>query len=195
MYQWILSGGTDLLKILLLPGFGVTMQCMEGECIPLFVPDPGEVIVECMLNRDEVMSTIGIQSPELNEIDQVVSVRILAADDSSDNRFLLSAFLKGFDCELTMVENGQEALEAFKAGQFDIVLMDMQMPVMDGFTATGLIRQWEAENNHSAVPILALTAYSLPEEIKKCTDAGCNGHISKPVRKKNLLAVIKDFTK
>ena len=148
-----------------------------------------------MLNRDEDMSRIETQSPELNERNKAFSVRILAADDSSDNRFLLSAFLKGFDCELTMVENGQEAFDVFKAGQFDIVLMDMQMPVLDGFAATGLIRQWESENNHPATPILALTAYSLPEEIKRCTNAGCNGHISKPVRKKNLLAVIEDFTK
>jgi len=57
--------------------------------------------------------------------------------------------------------------------------MDMQMPVMDGFVAP---------------PVLALTAYALPDEIKQCTDAGCDGHISKPVRKKNLLHLIEDFT-
>ena len=148
-----------------------------------------------MRNRGEDMSGIETQSPELIEINDVYSVRILAADDSNDNRFLISAFLKGFDCDLTIVENGQEALDAFKAGQFDIVLMDMQMPLMDGFAATRLIRQWENENNLPVTPVVALTAYSLPEEIKQCTDAGCSDHISKPIRKKNLLAVIEGFTK
>ncbi len=202
MFFWYSKGSfpqvTDFLKILLLPGFSVTMQCIEGvkaSHYKLFISDPGNVLVEYMLNRDEDMSRIEIQPPELNERNKASSLRILAADDSIDNRFLLTAFLKGFDCELTVVENGQEAFDAFKVGQFDIVLMDMQMPVLDGFAATGLIRQWEAEHNHSETPILALTAYSLPEEIKQCTDAGCNGHISKPVRKKNLLAVIDDFAK
>ncbi len=134
-------------------------------------------------------------SPELGERTETRLTRILAADDSSDNRFLLTAFLKGFSCELVLVENGQEALDAFKEGEFDIILMDMQMPVMDGFAATRLIREWEVENNLPATPVLALTAYALPEEIKQCTDAGCDSHISKPVRKKNLIQVIEYFTK
>ncbi len=137
------------------------------------------------------------EMPSVSMDENIVSrsVRILAADDSNDNRFLLTAFLKGFPYELLIVENGQEALDAFKEEKFDIVLMDMQMPVMDGFAATRLIREWEAENNHPATPVLALTAYTLPEEIKQCTDAGCDGHISKPVRKKNLIQAIRDFVK
>ncbi len=176
--------GADSLKILLLPGFGVTIHCIQASnaVSVLSSLDPGKAIGNYILNRGDGMSSI-----ENN------SVKILAADDSSDNRFLLSAFLKGFDCELLMVENGQEALDTFKSGDFDIVLMDMQMPVLDGFAATRLIRQFEEENNSSPTPILALTAYSLPEEITRCTDAGCNGHISKPVRKKNLLRAIEDF--
>ncbi len=85
-------------------------------------------------------------------------------------------------------------MDAFKEEKYDIVLMDMQMPVMDGFAATRLIRAWEAENNHPATPVIALTAYALPEEIKHCTDAGCDSHISKPVRKKKLIQAIEDFT-
>ena len=69
------------------------------------------------------------------------------------------------------------------------------MPVLDGFAATRLIREWENENNLPNTPILALTAYALPEEIKHCTNAGCDGHISKPVRKKKLIQAIKDFVK
>ena len=134
------------------------------------------------------------ESPPVQaEADERV-VKILAADDSSDNRFLLTAFLKSFPCELTIVENGQEAFDAFKENRYDIVLMDMQMPVLDGFAATRLIREWETENNLTPTPVLALTAYALPEEIKHCTDAGCDSHISKPVRKKNLIKTIQDYT-
>ena len=133
-------------------------------------------------------------SPAPEENDERELVRILAADDSSDNRFLLTAFLRNYPCDLTLVENGQEAIDAFTDGEFDIVLMDMQMPVLDGFAATRLIREWEAENGHKATPVLALTAYALPEEIKHCTDAGCDSHISKPVRKKKLIKAIESFT-
>ncbi len=133
-------------------------------------------------------------SPAPEENPERRLIRILAADDSRDNRFLLAAFLKKFPCDLTTVGNGQEAIDAFRDGEFDIVLMDMQMPVLDGFAATRLIREWETVNGHKATPVIALTAYTLPEEIMHCTDAGCDGHISKPVRKKNLIQAIKDLT-
>ena len=68
------------------------------------------------------------------------------------------------------------------------------MPVLDGFAAARIIREWEVVNGHDATPILALTAYALPEEIKHCIDAGCDSHISKPVRKKKLIQAIEDFT-
>lgn len=122
-------------------------------------------------------------------------IRILAADDSSDNRFLLNAFLKDYQFQLKLVENGQKAFNAFRENKYDIILMDMQMPVMNGFAATRLIREWEDKNNLPATPVLALTAYSLPDEIKQCTDAGCDGHISKPLGKKNLIEVIEKFRK
>ncbi len=134
-----------------------------------------------------------VSSDTINNTEKTV-VKILAADDSSDNRFLLGAFLKKYNCELFLVEDGQEAVDAFQNNQFDVILMDMQMPVMDGFTATRLIRDLEKEKNIAPTPILALTAYSLPDEIKQCTDAGCDGHISKPIRKNVLIETIESFT-
>jgi len=87
------------------------------------------------------------------------------------------------------------ALEKFTSGKYDIVLMDIQMPVMDGYTATREIRKWEVENRVEATPIIALTAYALKEEIQKCLDAGCNDCLTKPVKKVKLLEMIKQWTK
>ncbi|MCD4706233.1 MAG: response regulator, partial [Candidatus Sabulitectum sp.] len=161
---------------------------------PVKKNDLRKAISDALSDRRPEMLEEKKTSSALSESPESKLIKILAADDSSDNRFLLTAFLKKYPCELTIVQNGQEALEAFKESKFDIVLMDMQMPVMDGFAATRLIRKWETANNLKATPILALTAYALPEEIKHCTDAGCDSHVSKPVRKKTLIKAIKDFT-
>jgi HPt (histidine-containing phosphotransfer) domain-containing protein len=72
--------------------------------------------------------------------------------------------------------------------------MDVQMPVMDGYAATGRIRQWEGENGATPVPILALTAHALPEEVRKSLDAGCTAHLTKPIRKATLLRAIEEHT-
>lgn len=162
---------------------------------PVRKDDLYKAVKEAVSDRSPEMAQRDIPSPEPEDKKETNTVKILAADDSNDNRFLLTAFLKGFPCELVLVENGQEALDAFKENEFDIVLMDMQMPVMDGFAATRHIREWEREKDLSATPVLALTAYALPEEIAQCTEAGCDGHISKPVRKKKLLHLIEHFAK
>ena len=185
-------------------GSGYNADCKRAgiqKCLlkPIRKDDLHQAIIDILLAREDnkFLKTEELKEKEATTADKsdYKVIRILAADDSSDNRFLLTAFLKGFSCELTIKEDGQEALDAFKSNQYDIVLMDMQMPVLDGFAATRLIREWESENNLSNTPILALTAYALPEEIKHCTNAGCDGHISKPVRKKKLIQAIKDFVK
>lgn len=119
--------------------------------------------------------------------------KILLVDDSEDNRILILTYLKKSGHLITQAENGQEAVEKAKAGDFDLIFMDMQMPVLDGYNATRLIREWEAERERQAVPIIALTAYALKEEEQKTYAAGCNRHISKPVNKQQILDVIAEF--
>jgi CheY-like chemotaxis protein len=121
-------------------------------------------------------------------------LRILVADDSADNRLLIQAFLKQTACEVEQAENGEIALAKFVAGNYDVVLMDIQMPVMDGYTAAKLIRQWEQNHNASRTPIIALTASVLDEAVHKSFDAGCDTHVSKPVRRPTLLAAICEVT-
>jgi signal transduction histidine kinase/CheY-like chemotaxis protein len=122
------------------------------------------------------------------------SLKILLVEDNEDNRLLVSTFLRNTPHHLDMAENGAVGVEAFKAGDYDIVFMDVQMPVMDGYTATREIRQWETAEGRPAVPIIALTAHALKEDEQKSFDAGCTGHLTKPIKKTKLLAALADYT-
>ncbi len=122
-----------------------------------------------------------------------VGLSILMADDSKDNVKLIRAYLKQTPHQLEVAENGAVAVELFKQGRYDLVLMDVQMPVMDGYMATGLIRQWEREQDYPPVPIIALTANALKEDEQRSLDAGCNGHLTKPIRKGMFLAALQHF--
>ncbi|MGN7613627.1 response regulator [Magnetococcales bacterium HHB-1] len=120
------------------------------------------------------------------------NLRLLLVEDSTDNQMLIKAFLAKTSYQLEIANNGQEGVKRFMAASFDLVLMDMQMPVMDGYTATKKIRHWEAENSRPRTPILALTADALQMEVKKSLDSGCDSHLSKPITKQHLLdAIIK----
>jgi CheY-like chemotaxis protein len=126
--------------------------------------------------------------------DGAQGLRILLAEDSQDNVLLIQSYLKGSGCIADVAGNGEVALRKFISGTYDIVLMDVQMPVMDGYAATGRIRQWEGDNGATPVPILALTAHALPEEVRKSLDAGCTAHLTKPIRKATLLRAIEEHT-
>lgn len=121
------------------------------------------------------------------------SLNILLVEDNEDNRLLISTYLKNTPHRLQMAENGAIAVEAFKSAKYDIVLMDMQMPVMDGYAATREIRKWEKSQGKTAVPIIALTAYALKEDEKKSLDAGCTGHMTKPIKKVKLLEALAEY--
>ena len=114
-------------------------------------------------------------------------------EDSEDNRFLVQAFLKNTNYLIDIAENGQVAIEKFLANVYDLILMHMQMPVMDGYTATRKIRRLESEEGRKHNPIIALTANALHEDLQKSLSAGCDVHLTKPVRKKDLLEAIQEF--
>lgn len=122
------------------------------------------------------------------------SLHILLAEDSEDNRLLILSYLKKFPYQVDSAENGAVAVEKFKTEKYDLVLMDIQMPLMDGYGATREIRKWERENNARETPIIALTAYAYKEDKQKSLDAGCNGHLVKPIKKAVLLEAISEYT-
>jgi PAS domain S-box-containing protein len=132
-----------------------------------------------------------------NEVHKATAVerpcRVLLADDSEDNIFLVRSYVKETGWTLDTAENGRDAVEKFMAGRYDVVLMDMQMPVMDGYEAARRIRAWEHERGAAPTPILALTAYALKDEAEKSLHAGCTEHLSKPIRQAALLDAIRKY--
>ena len=115
---------------------------------------------------------------------------ILLADDSPDNRLLITAYLKKSGYVLDEVEDGQAALDHFMTREYDAVLMDIQMPILDGYSAVRAIRQWETANQRSRTPIIALTASALEGDVRRAIEVGCDMHVSKPVKKSTLLKAI-----
>jgi len=122
--------------------------------------------------------------------ESTVPLRILLADDHPANRKVVEILLAGTGADLVGVADGSEALEAFRGGGFDLVLMDMQMPVMDGLTATAEIRAFERERGWDRTPLLILTANAMPEHIEAGRKAGSDGHLAKPVTMASLFAGI-----
>jgi two-component system, sensor histidine kinase and response regulator len=117
--------------------------------------------------------------------------RILVADDSPDNRLLIAAYLRNEPYQVDFAEHGKDAVEKFIVTDYDMVFMDVQMPEMDGLTATRTIRQWEKDHGRHSRPIIALSASALEEDVKRAMDAGCDLHVSKPVKKRVMLETIR----
>jgi two-component system, sensor histidine kinase and response regulator len=122
----------------------------------------------------------------------VPECRILLADDSADNRMLIRAYLGKTAYGLDEAENGQVAVDKLKSGHYDLVLMDIQMPVMDGYSAVQCIRRWERERGVRHTPIIALTASAFDETVRKAAEAGCDSHLDKPLKRSTLLRVIRE---
>lgn len=116
--------------------------------------------------------------------------RILLVDDSEDNRVLMIHYLKNlpFDCE--EAGNGQEAVDKFKSTRYDLIFMDMQMPIMTGYRATELIRFWEREKKLPHTPIIALTATAVIEDLQRTISSGCDSYVVKPVKKAEILEIL-----
>ena len=117
-------------------------------------------------------------------------MRILLADDHPANRKVIEIMLAGLEAELTSVENGQLAVDRYQEGDFDLVLMDMQMPVMDGLAAVRAIRAHEAAKAGGRTPVLMLTANALAEHVAAGRAAGADGHLAKPITLAALLAAV-----
>lgn len=114
--------------------------------------------------------------------------RILAVDDSKDNLVLLEMYLRSTGALLTFAGNGQQAVDAVRSGEYDMILMDIQMPNMDGREATELIRKGGFDR-----PIVALTAHATRTEHDKCLDSGCDDVLVKPVAKTNLISLLNKY--
>ncbi|MFB9971978.1 response regulator [Pseudoroseomonas cervicalis] len=118
-------------------------------------------------------------------------LRVLVVDDVPANRLVARAMLTSAGHHVTCVEDGAAALAAVQQGQFDLVLMDLQMPVMDGLEATRRIRALPPPRGK--VPVLAVTASAMPEQVEACRMAGMDGHLAKPIDRETLLRMVRQF--
>jgi CheY-like chemotaxis protein len=132
--------------------------------------------------------------PTASRDDHLPSCRVLLADDSEDNRLLIAAYLRNTSHQLETAENGFVAAEMFKHCRYDLVLLDLNMPVMGGYATVMAMRAWEREQGSSQTPIIALTGRAMAEDRVRSMEAGCNGHLTKPIRREVLMEAISRFT-
>jgi len=152
----------------------------------------GRVIQDANRNSSDALpAPKGEPMPETPSVSLAERPRILIADDSSDNRLLIGAYLRREPYVLEFAEDGRKAVEKFKSSHYHMIFMDVQMPDIDGLAATKIIRRWESSNHLNATPIIALTASALEDDVRRTLAAGCDLHLSKPIKKSVLLDTIR----
>ena len=119
-----------------------------------------------------------------------MSKRILVVEDQEDNRQILRDLLGNAGYELIEAGDGEQALDAYAKQRPDLILMDIQLPVMDGYEATRRIR---ADPESKAIPIIAVTSYALAGDEGKALAAGCNAYVTKPYSPRALLATVREY--
>ncbi|UYL07370.1 response regulator [Bdellovibrio sp. SKB1291214] len=153
------------------------------------VPGEGSFFeVSLLLEKAQgTTATIEQRAEALSKDVDLKGARILVVDDVSDNRLLIDRYMRNTHSEILQAANGMEAIEMMEDEDPDLILMDIQMPIMDGYETVRRIRAAGFTK-----PIIALTAHAMKEEGQKCMDAGCDGVLTKPARRKELLGKIQD---
>jgi CheY-like chemotaxis protein len=144
------------------------------------------------LNQRRAGGAFSLPGSQVSEPLQVPNdFRILVAEDNSISTKVIRGMLSKLNLEPDTASNGEEALNAMKARHYDLVLMDCEMPVLDGFTATELLRAWERQEQRPRTPVVALTAHILSEHKERARQAGMDGHMAKPVELSQLRELIQ----
>ena len=169
-----------------------------------------ELRIDSVITKPVKQSTLLdtlVRTMQLNKEDEIVTrvkkihedepksipFKILIVEDALDNRELAKNILQKAGFRVDIAENGQIAVDMTSKYQYALILMDIQMPVMDGFTATQLIRQLENEHNTGHVPIVAFTAHALTGYLDKCLESGMDDYVTKPISRKKLLEVVEKW--
>jgi len=156
----------------------------KGSTFTLIVPT-GDLTGVRMLENPAEVEALTLPATQKQTAKVLKGVNILLAEDGPDNRELIRTLLQSAGAQVEAVENGREAVEAAAAKKYDVILMDMNMPVMDGYEATRILRDRGYDR-----PILALTANAMASDVEQCLAAGCNRHIAKPIDRERLIGTI-----
>ncbi len=186
-------GGTGLglvlcRKLAELMGGKIWCESVEGQGSNFMFTVKLEADQEAEPEKRAGAQAAGLDLKSLAE--RLKGARILVAEDNDLNQLVVKELLKKIQIQPVMVNNGQQAVEACQAQSFDLIFMDIQMPVMDGYTATELIR---AHSGGQGPPIIAMTAHAMAGDREKSLEAGMNGHISKPFNPKELFSTLAQW--
>ena len=186
-------GGTGLglsisQRIVKAMGGELTAKSIVGQgSVFSFDIDVGDISNVRLIDQEEYRKTARVAASAKSVQYKLPECKILVVDDGAANRRLIKLFLGRAGCVVEQAENGQIAVDMMQAEHFDLVLMDMQMPVLDGYEATGKLRELGFKQ-----PIVALTANAMQGDEQKCLDAGCSGFLSKPVNMDKLVSTVAE---
>jgi signal transduction histidine kinase/DNA-binding response OmpR family regulator len=148
---------------------------------------------EITMNTDRALDVVE-SFPETSHIRELSNLRIILAEDNLVNQKVMAAYLTKLNCVFDLAENGEEVLELVKSKEYDIILMDCQMPLLDGYDTTQAIRQMEASHQlHKHIVIIAMTANAFKEDRDRCLASGMDDYLSKPLRKQQLQETLEQW--
>ena len=204
MDGWELAGriraehAYDNVKVMIMPSAGMrgdAARCkelkIEGYLTKPVIQEELHAALVAVISGHEVNGAELVTRHSVRERQSRCS--ILVVDDVEINRELLRVTLEKQGHRVWMAQNGEEAVEQFRTGLFDIIFMDMQMPVLDGYGAVREMRVWENEQNATRTPVVAMTAYALQGDREKCLAAGMDAYLSKPARPAEILATLNQL--
>jgi len=165
-----------------------TSRVNKGSVFALTIPVGLDMRSQALFNKYDLVDNLDQYQDGDADNQERFSGRVLAAEDNPSNQALINLLLRKLDLDVTIVDDGEKAVNKALCETFDLIFMDIQMPNMDGYDATRLLRSKGVKT-----PIIALTAYAMKGDDKKCISAGCNDYLSKPISREKLLPSLRKY--